>query len=316
LPELLREAANACADLYVAHSEQGLWAAEQLRLRGYRVGVDIEDWFSEDLLPEARRSRPTQMLRGLERAILDRGAYATCPSAAMSKALAREFGSAPPAVIYNAFRWSDRASLDGKFKDRRDRRHLSIHWYSQTLGAGRGIEDLLGALRDLNYPVEIHLRGNMAAGFDKWLESQIPDAWRDRVFVHDLVSNSELLSRIAEHDIGFAGEMKYCLNRELTVTNKVLHYLLAGLAVVASDTAGQQEVSIRAPGAMMLYPSGDARALASKLNSLLEFPDVLLRAKAAAIAAAKLTFCWERQEPHLLNAVARAIEAPARPALE
>jgi len=54
------------------------------------------------------------------------------------------------------------------------------------------------------------------------------------------VDGDDLLSRIAEHDIGFAGEMPHCRSRDLTVTNKILQYLLAGLAVVASGTAGQR----------------------------------------------------------------------------
>ena len=45
-----------------------------------------------------------------------------------------------------------------------------------------------------------------------------------------------------------------------------------GLAVVASDTAGQQEVARQAPGAVQFYPSGNARALADVLNALLASP--------------------------------------------
>src|SRR5262245_36074718 len=52
--ELLAAARARQADLYIAHSEQALWVAERLRRLGRRVGIDMEDWFSEDLLPEAR----------------------------------------------------------------------------------------------------------------------------------------------------------------------------------------------------------------------------------------------------------------------
>lgn len=92
--------------------------------------------------------------------------------------------------------------------------------------------------------------------------------WRNRVFFHPLVANAELVSRIAEHDIGFAGEMKFCRSRDLTISNKILHYLLGGLAVVASDTKGQQEVASKAPGAVLLYTSGDPRQLAERIDSL------------------------------------------------
>jgi Glycosyl transferases group 1 len=119
------------------------------------------------------------------------------------------------------------------------------------------------------------------------------------VFVHPVVHNDELLSRIAEHDMGFAGERGHCRNNDLTVSNKILHFLLAGLAVVASDTAGHREVAEQAAGAVWLYPPGNAPALAACLNSLLRSSDRLERSKHVALAAAQKAFCWDRQEPAL-----------------
>jgi len=310
-PHLRRLAFGMRSDLFIAHSEQAMAVAVGLHRRGRRVAVDMEDWFSEDLLPEARRSRPLRLLRRLEGELLTEGAYASCPSRAMSRALAREFRCRPPAVIYNAFAWAERRLLDGLDKDRADRRRPSIHWFSQTIGAGRGLEDLLTALPQVTHPAEIHLRGNPVAGFGGWLAHRTPEAWRGRIFVHGLVSNQELLSRISEHDIGFAGEMKYCRNKDLTVSNKLLQYLLAGLVVVASDTEGQREVAEQAGEAVLLYPAGEPGALAAQLNALLGSPERLRRAKAAALAAAEETFCWERQEPVLLEGISRALAQPA-----
>jgi glycosyltransferase involved in cell wall biosynthesis len=276
------------------------------------VGIDVEDWFSEDLTTEARKRRPTRLLRKLEHQLLTKTAHATCPSQAMSEALAREFECSQPTVIYNAFPWSDRESIDGLFKDRRERRLPSIHWFSQTLGHGRGLEDLIEALSFVRHEAEIHLRGKPVRGFESWLADRVPDAWRGRIKVHGLVSNAELLSRIAEHDIGFAGETTLIRSRDLTVTNNILYYLLAGLAVVASETAGQREVAMQAPGGVFLYPSGDASALAARLDALLGSADTLRKAKAAALDAAERTFCWERQEQALLESINRALGPSAR----
>ena len=304
---LTRAAQTLQGDLFIAHSEAALFAARTLSDSGERIAIDMEDWFSEDLPPQARRSRPLLLLRSLERVLLRSAVCSTCTSHAMSVALARTYKCSPPTVIYNAFSWVDRRSLDGHLKDRRDRSRPSIHWYSQTLGDGRGLEELMVALSSVHYEAELHLRGVPAAGFTAWLAQRTPEQWRNCIFVHPPVTNGELLSRISEHDIGFAGEMKYCRNKELTVSNKMLHYLLAGLAVVASDTTGQREVAGQATGAVFLYPSGDAGALASQLNALLEAPDRLEGAKAAGLRAARQTFCWERMEGRLLNAVGTAL---------
>jgi glycosyltransferase involved in cell wall biosynthesis len=309
--ELAKHAGRADADYYIAHLEQGAWVGARLQRSGSRVGIDMEDWYSEDLPPAARKARPLHLLRDLERKLLTAGQHATCPSHSMSEALAREFGCPRPAVVYNAFPWSDRDLIDGLAKDRRDRGFPSIHWFSQTLGHGRGLEDLIAALPLLKRQTEIHLRGRPVSGFENWLSLRVPEAWRGRIKVHALVSNAELLSRIAEHDIGFAGETPLIRNKDLTISNKILHYLLAGLAVVASDTAGQREVATQAPGGVFLYPSGDVAALASHIDALLGSPEGLARAKAIALDAAKRTFCWERQEKTLLQSIESVLGPPA-----
>ena len=309
---LARAVRSRHTDLAIAHSESGLAAVDAISQAETRVGVDLEDWYSEDLLPEARRSRPVEFLRRLEKRILDGGAYASATSRSMSEAVAQEYGCSAPAVIYNAFPWADRAAMDGLSKDRLGRRRPSIHWYSQTLGEGRGLGELLAALNLVRTEAEVHLRGQLAEGFQSWLRARIPDSWRDRIFIHEPVPNAELLSRIAEHDVGFAGEMKYCRNKEVTVSNKILHYLLAGLAVVASDTAGQREVEKSATGAVHLYPSGDANALALRLNQLLESAQLMQSSKASALKAAAGTYCWEIQEKVLLASVGQALGRPVQ----
>jgi glycosyltransferase involved in cell wall biosynthesis len=324
---LARAVRRRKADLFIAHSEPALWAVAQLgsqrsEVRSQKsvptsdlrspisdlcVGVDMEDWFSEDLLPAVRKLRPVQLLKSLERKLLCEGAHTTCTSHAMSAALAKEYGCPPPKVIYNAFPWADRQTLDGQIKDRRDRTVPSLHWYSQTVGAGRGLEELFAALPQVKFPLEIHLRGSFDAVTEAWLWPRVPESWRKKVFLHPLVGNDELLSRIAEHDIGFAGEQKYCPSRDLTVTNKILHYLLGGLAVVASDTAGQREVAAQADDAVQLYPASDAEALAQRLNFWLENPERLAAGKAAALQSAKKIFCWEKSAPILVGSINKAL---------
>lgn len=302
IPALGKAALETNADLFVAHSEAGMVVAAELLKRGSKVGLDMEDWFSEDLLPVALRSRPQKRLRLLEEMLLREGSYRACPSRAMAEALAAEYRCEQPTVIYNAFPWRDRQFLDGLIQDRRDRSLPSIHWYSQTLGFGRGLDDLVAAIPMLRYDCEIHLRGRPTRAFEAWLTSRVPHLLGQRIFVHELTSNAELLSRIAEHDIGFAGEQDYCRSRDLTVTNKILHYLVAGLAVVASNTSGQQEIALAAPDAVFPYSIGKPEELACQLNALLGAPERLANAKKAALDVAKEKFCWEKSRGILISA--------------
>lgn len=303
---VLRSAARRSrADLLIAHSEQAMAAVASAR--DSRLGVDMEDWFSEDGQSAIGTPRPTRLLRSLEKQLLKQSKHSSCTSRAMSQSLAEEFGCRPPTVIYNTFQWSERATLDGQLKDRIDRQLPSLHWFSQTLGKARGLEDLFSALPYLNRKVEIHLRGNQCVGFDEWLMKHLPAEWRSQVFIHGLVSNDELLSRIAEHDIGFSGDSPCCASRELTIPNKVFQYMLAGLAVVASDTAGHREVAAQSGSALTIYESGNPESLAAALNALLDNSQRLAESKNCALRAAESTFCWEQQMPILLDSIDKAL---------
>jgi len=189
--------------------------------------------------------------------------------------------------------------LDGAAS--RGRAVHSIHWFSQTIGPGRGLEDLFAAAETLPDEFEIHLRGNVG-GYALWLDSVAPKALRSKVFVHAPVSNDDLPERIAEHDIGFAGEVTNIRSRDLTATNKIFQYLQSGLAVVASDTAGQQEVAALSSGAMQLFHSGDRQSVAGQLRLLLSDNAALRQAKEKASVAAD-NLCWEREKQKFLELV-------------
>ena len=191
---MLRYALQQKADLTIVHSEGGLWVGCQLLDRGYQVGVDFEDWFSEDLLPEARANRPIKKLRSLENRLINECNYCLATSHAMAEAMAKAYNSKIPQVIYNTF---PEEQLDGEICDHRDPSIPSVHWFSQTIGTGRGLETLFQSLPLIKHPIEIHLRGNYSESSRQWLEPQIPFNWRSQLFIHPTVPNHELLSRIA-----------------------------------------------------------------------------------------------------------------------
>jgi glycosyltransferase involved in cell wall biosynthesis len=182
----------------------------------------------------------------------------------------------------------------------------SIHWFSQTIGPGRGLEDLFNAAEGLPDGIEIHLRGH-TGGYGQWLESVLPSSLLNKVFVHGPVPATELVERIAEHDIGFAGELSGIASRDLTATNKIFQYLQGGLAVVASDTAGQKEVAALAGTAVVTYRSGSASDLQERLSELTGSAKQLAAAKAAALDIAARSFNWAVEKPRLLESVRSAL---------
>jgi len=304
--ELLRTAVAHDAVLYIAHSESGMWVARQLLEYGKKIGIDMEDWFSEDMPPESRRGRPVSTIKELEKILLRMSSHKTCTSKAMSLGLANAYGCDPPTVIYNAFPWSERQKVDGKVKDRGNTSAVSLHWFSQTIAPGRGLQDLFAALPMVSGDVEIHLRGAIDPTMKSWVDRNVPENWRGRVFVHPVVHNDELLSRVSEHDIGLALEPSRPPNKNLTISNKILQYLTAGLAIVASNTAGHVEVATQAGNAISLYAAGDPRSLAQALRRLIHEKEAMAAAKTAALATAQSAFAWEKIEPVLVRSVQKA----------
>jgi glycosyltransferase involved in cell wall biosynthesis len=305
-PELLRHELRRAADLTIVHSEAGLWVAQELARQGHRVGLDFEDWFSRDLPPGEHRHRPVESIANLERVVAHAASYVLAPSQAMARALAKAYSIPSPAVIYNSFPWAERAGMDGLRKDRRDAETPSLHWFSQTIGPHRGLELLLGALPLLKNHARLYLRGAYSPSARRWLDALIPAECRERVAVLPLVPSHELLSRIAEHDIGFALESPEIPSRDLCASNKLFHYLQAGLAVIATDTQGQAEVLRQCGEAGVLLPETTSPALARAINRYLSDPALLARAKRAALAAAEDILAWEHQKEKIVFCARRA----------
>ena len=318
---LEKEAKRLKPDLVIAHSEPALFAALALHKRGAKVGVDMEDWFSEDLPAESRRHRPVALLRESERALLRGAAHATCTTEVMADALAREYECPRSTRIYNVFpqpvppdrlerrdRSPDAKSMDGTSS--RGASVRSIHWFSQTIGPGRGLEVLFAAAASVQEPCEIHLRGNVS-GYQAWLDAAVPSPLRKRVFVHAPVPAEELPARIAEHDIGFAGETASIRSRDLTATNKIFQYLQGGLAVLASDTAGQKEVASIAPGAVRLFRADDEQSLAWQLSAILQDETAMGPVGRSALESSR-KLCWEEEKHRFLSAVEQALASDRR----
>ena len=305
--EHLRTARAAEADLTIAHSEGTMWVAAQLAVRGLRVGIDFENWFSEVIRPEERAQRPVEALRALERTLLQSARYRLAPSRAMARALGEFAGVEPPHCVYSSFALAELHAPAPPVSDRKNARPPSLHWFSSRIGPGRGLTALLGALPHLQYPVQIHLRGELAGADRKWCARLVPPEWRDRILIHPTVHNSELLPRIASHDIGLALESGATRGRDLTIAKKTFHYMLAGLAVVATDTTGHREISEQANGAMKLVPADNPVALAEAIDAWLAFPEHLKLARQAAVRATKESFCWELVREQLLDELALAL---------
>jgi glycosyltransferase involved in cell wall biosynthesis len=306
-PEMLREALRIKPDLTMVHSETGLWVGKMLSQRGFRVGVDFEDWFSEDLPMADRSRRPLRLLKGLELLLLREANLTLTTTQAMAEALARDAGTKRlPEVIPNCFPWTKAPPSGSGAKDLRSATALSFYWFSQTIGPGRGLETLGKALMQVRGEWELHLRGDLR-NYQTWFGSAFPKEIRDRVKLHGPVTNAELPLASSGHDVGLALEEQYCASRNLTATNKIFEYLRCGLAVIATQTLGQEEVMSACPEVGWRVPPGDVEALQVVLQTCINDRESVMRARGCAVLAASSQWAWESFEGKMAELLRKAL---------
>lgn len=287
--DFLIEALARNADLTVAHSAVTLWVVRELMRRGRKVAVDFEDWFSRE--HEKAPWHPDKVIAKLEKEVLAGASHATCTSEAMAEAIGKAYGRKPE-VVYNVFplagapKPAPEPGPDGP----------KVLWISQALGPGRGLETLVEALQFCEPKFGVTLTGNPQGNYQADLKTRIPAVWRNRVFFQKQVKDQEVLAHIAKHHIGLALEVRSPEARDLTVSNKMMQYLLCGLAVVATETKGQTEIAQQAESAVRLVRQGNAKGLAEILIAWSNDKSKLAVSREQARKKAKERFCFEKEE--------------------
>ncbi len=303
-PEGVRSAVDQAADLYIGHYPAGLaTAAYAAQKWGAHLAYDAEDFHVGEAPDDQNRVDRIDFIEGR---YLPGCSYVTAASEGIARALAERYGIESPIVINNVFPWSERASIDETTKDRCGD-ELSLYWFSQTIGMSRGIQDAIRGAGLLESPVQLHFRGALPDRVRTRLMSVAKcSGVADCVYFHPKVPPGELLSRAAEHDVGLALEQGHTPNRRICTTNKLFRYMLAGLAIAATDVPGQRAVLDDELAFSGLYEPGDPQGLASVLRRWTN-SEHLSEAQTAALQAARSRWNWERESQKLVHAVEKVL---------
>jgi hypothetical protein len=303
--ELAAAAAAEPANLIYGGSSGGMMAAAEAAGRlGIPFALDLEDFHSEEQADPAWRWLDRANER-IELDVLPRAAFLTTSSGPMADAYAAKYG-VTPFVVHNTVR------LPAAAPDVRviSSVGLRLYWFSQTIGPGRGLEHVLRAAGEAGIAGELSLRGRAIAGYLEQLDTLRRRVAPDVRLVHlQPAAPDEMVSCCFGHDIGIAAEEASPRSRDLSLSNKALTYLAAGLALVLTRTRGQAgligELGVHA----VSYQPGDVGALAASLKRWAADRDALVESRAASWAAAIRRWHWdhERERPALLAAVARVL---------
>jgi len=257
----LKKALKLKADLYICHQELPLYIGTKLLKKGKKVAFDIEDWYTKDLLPEAQKYRPQQLLQRSESTALKLGKLVYTTSAPMAKEIAKNYQAKVPEVIFNTFN-----SLTTLPNNTEDSNLIKLIWISQTIGPGRGLEELVKSMNEVdNNCFELNLRGNTSEDYKLMLLKSLKNH-KHRINFLPSIPNVDIQPDLTNYDIGLALEPNFPPNKDLTISNKIFHYLSVGLPVIASATQGQ--LSLKEDFKDLLFYYGHQNELSQILSSI------------------------------------------------
>lgn len=289
-------------DLYIMHQELPTVTGARL-LKNLKIAFDLEDWYSEDLLPAARKGRPIRLLKKAEEQAVKCGASCYTTSRAMAAGLSTAYGSSRmPAVIYNSFHPATLLK-----RDRETGGRIRLYWFSQTIGPGRGLEHFICGLAETGFSWELNLRGQISESYLAHLKQLVNP--RDRLNILPLLANDSLLDDMSNYDLGLALEPDSPPNKNLTISNKFFHYMAGGLPVIASDTAGHREIGEKHPDIVFLYKngdSGDLKSVLTQINSIF-MPDRLKLTNQVKNTYTSY-YAWQLESEKLLQLIRNVVE--------
>ena len=185
---------------------------------------------------------------------------------------------------------------------RQTEKELKLFWFSQNIGAHRGLENIIKAMNLLHGEVSLHLLGNIR---DKmYFQSLITTSTcPEKIHLLNPVPPEQVFKIASQFDIGIAAEIPHSENRNICLTNKIFTYLVAGNCVLASNTDAQKDFMDRHPGIGLLYDYNQPADMASKIQALYDDRDLLQSCKINGSNLAKSEMNWENESLKLLSLV-------------
>jgi hypothetical protein len=300
--ELVSAIASEPADFVYGGTTGALAAvAAGAQRLGVRFGLDLEDFHSAEQTGEGRELAHALAER-IECGVLPQAAFLTAGSPMIADAYSAKYDVYPKA-IHNTF------SIN--FTPASNRRGpLRLYWFSQTLGPGRGLEDVIAAAGRGGVAAEFHLRARPIAEYAAHLTTfQARVAPSLELIFHDPDTPDRMIELAHGYDLGVSTEDGAVLNHRLCLGNKIFTYLAAGIPVLLTSTPAQTRLAADLGVAATLYEPGDVDALASILQRWEGDPNLRCDAAQEARSAALRRWHWEHAEDRgaLLSAFREAL---------
>jgi glycosyltransferase involved in cell wall biosynthesis len=298
--DYLKNLKSEKAQLYIGHEEMSMSLAKDLIKLNYNVAFDFEDYHSEDLLLRDRKYRPLKLLEHLEGYLLRYAKFSTTTSDSLAVEMASKYKTKIPETIYNSI-YRNEIFTEVSFKQTN-----SLVWISQVIGPGRGIEQIIDGIGYAENTYNLTLIGGAQdVKYCQNLQKNLPSNLN--LVLSEYLAPEKIQKELAKYDLGIAFEEYNPKSRALTITNKIFHYLNSGIAILATDTAGQKEISLKSENAIKIV-SPNSQEIAVALDVIFNNPEILKKMKESSQYCGQKKFCFENEERKIKELVNNALE--------
>jgi glycosyltransferase involved in cell wall biosynthesis len=303
---LARAAAAEPAALFIAHYLDGLLAAAwAARRHGAKLGFDAEDDHVGELTDTAENQTDIAIRRQIEAEFLPRCQHLTASSPGIARAYGERYGVTMTPIL-NVFPLSQ-APMDPPAH--RNGRALSVYWFSQTIGPGRGLELFIQAMGKMRGGVKLSVRGSDFLGYSAVLKTLAAEVGvADAISFLPSAPPDEMARLAAQHDVGLASELSTPPHHAICLSNKIFTYLLAGIPVLLSNTPAQREIAAELGIAARVGDLADPDSMAAALGVWALNEQALVAAKCAARKIAQTRFNWDKEKEIFLQSVRQSLQ--------
>lgn len=299
--EILKAAKSFKADLYIAHNLSALpIAIKAANYHKVKCGFDAEDFHRQEVSDNIH-SKEYKLAKYLEDKYLPQVDYITAASPLIAAEYKQLYPQLSPVIINNVF-----SSSIQNLPNFKNWEGLRLFWFSQTIGKGRGLEDVIKAIGILKKEnISFTLLGNVTSVVKEYLVdlASANGLKPSQLIFLDPVVPDDIFQLASQYDVGLAIELKIPYNRDICLTNKIFTYLTSGLAIIASETQAQKQFMQAHPAAGKTYPIGEIEKLAENIRYYFENADKLQKTKEASFALGKKELNWEKESEKLIELI-------------
>jgi glycosyltransferase involved in cell wall biosynthesis len=294
--ELRKAAVSQKAQIYIGHNLGSIGAvrAAATKFKG-KACFDFEDYHRGE---DVENSFHWQRVKQIEDKYIPWLNTATASSPLIREAYQTNYSEIKIKSILNVF---PKPEIDHFVSS--DSSCLSLFWFSQFVGWGRGFEQIIHAAAHLSPQPTITLLGNCSDQMKHELLvfSQESGFDGEKLIFKGAIPANKIPLEAAKHHIGICSEDPETLNRDLCLTNKVFTYMSSKNALLLSNTKSQERFLKENPGIGQLYNNNDIDALVRVLQCYQSDRALLEKHRVTAYQLSQETFNWENEQQKLLS---------------